>query len=132
MNLAGLDPLGLTRAVLAVPGITVADYIRGQTPLFRLVVGAARSPDLFDRYPWLLEGAAAAAPGAWALTFSNQFVPMRAESRADAAGEPAVEWLGAAEPALKWQSRGLVGGTAAAPHLTEAGRRWADLLTFPD
>ena len=132
MNLAGLDPLGLTRAVLAVPDITVTDYIRGQTPLFCLVVDAARRPDLLDRYPWLLEGAACADPGAWALTFSNQFVPMRAEPRADAVGEPAVEWLGAAEPALKWQSRGLVGGTAEAPHLTEAGRRWADLLTFPD
>ncbi len=115
MNLAGLDPLGLTRAVLAVPGITVADYIRGQTPLFRLVVGAARSPDLFDRYPWLLEGAAAAAPGAWALTFSNQFVPMRAESRADAAGEPAVEWL--RRCAASHRSGQAVGRPADVPRL---------------
>jgi len=133
MNLAGIDPAGLTRAVRADPAMTVPDYIRGQRPLFRLIVSGAPPFDLLRRYPWLAEGAAGVPPPqAWAVTFSNQFVPMRAEGRAEPVAAPVVEWLGPAAPALTHPSRGLIGGTPAAPTLTEAGRRWLRLLTFPE
>lgn len=132
MNLAGLNPLGMTRAVLAVPSITVVDYIRGQTPLFRLILDASHRPDILNRYPWLLEDAADTGTDAWAVTFSNQCIPMHAEPRAGRVVTPAVEWLGNAAPALKWQSRGWIGGTADAPLLTASGKRLVDLLTFPN
>lgn len=132
MNLAGLNPLGMTRAVLADPAITVVDYIRGQTPLFRLVLTASSPIDLLSRYPWLTEEKGASELASWAITISNQFIPMRAEPRFEPVSAPVVEWLGPVVPALKWQSRGLVGGTSEAPVLTSAGQRWADLLTFSE
>ncbi len=132
MNLIGLDPIGLTRAVRVEPGMTVVDYIRGQTPLFRLVVNDSPHFDLIRRYPWLVEDAAAPRPAAWAVTFSSQFIPMQAKPRPARVKAPAVEWLGAAAPALIYTSRGLVTGTAAAPKLSAAGLRLAYLLTYPD
>ncbi|MBM4164677.1 MAG: M23 family metallopeptidase [Lentisphaerae bacterium] len=132
MNLAGLDPVGLTRAVRADPALTVTNYIRGQTPLFRLIVNATPRFDLLRLYPWLIEGAADPRPAAWAVTFSSQFIPMRAERRADRVAAPAIEWLGPAAPALIYQSRKLISGTPGKPALTPAGQRWVNLLTFPE
>lgn len=132
LNLVGLDPIGLTRAVRADPAMTVTHYIRGQTPLFRLVLNDTPRLDLLRLYPWLIEGAAEPRSAAWAVTFSSQFIPMRAEGRADRVAAPAIEWLGPATPALIYQSRKLIGGTPQKPRLTEAGLRWVNLLTFPD
>jgi murein DD-endopeptidase MepM/ murein hydrolase activator NlpD len=132
MNLAGLDPIGLTRAVRAEPALTVTNYIRGQTPLFRLILNDTPRFDLIRLYPWLTEGAVEPRPTAWAVTFSNQFIPMRAEGRATRVAAPAIEWLGPATPALSYQSRKLINGTPEKPALTQAGQRWVNLLTFPD
>ena len=129
LNLFGLDPIGLTRAVLAVPDLSVPDYIRGQTPLFKLTV--ATRPQIAERYPWL---AAYLSPSpianAWSITFSNQFVPQQVSPAIATNHLPAVQWLGRTDIPLKWQSRGLLSGGAANPKLTPAGLRLADLLTY--
>jgi len=132
MNLAGLDPAGLTLAVRADPATTVTDFIRRQTPLFRLVLNDMPRFDLVELYPWLAADADAPRPAAWAVTFSDQFVPMRAEGRPARVAAPTVEWLGPATPALLYQSRKLVSGTPEKPTLTRSGHRWADLLTPPE
>lgn len=132
MNLAGLDPIGLLKTVRANPQTGPADYIRRQTPLFRVTVNDSPHFDLLALYPWMVPRGEAATAPAWAVTLSDQLIPMRIEPRAGRVAEPLVEWLGAANPALSHQSRNLVAGTAAAPRLTDSGKRFAHLLTFPD
>lgn len=132
MNLVGLDPIGLLKAVRANPQTAAADYIKRQTPLFRIVVNDTPNFDLLRLYPWMVPRGEAATAPAWAITFSDQLIPMRIESRSSRVREPQVEWVGPSSPAISHQSRNLVAGTAQAPRLTDSGRRFAHLLTFPD
>ncbi len=132
LNLVGLDPIGLLRAVRANPQTSAADYIRRQTPLFRIVVNDSPYFDLLQLYPWMVPRGEPATAPAWAVTFSEQIIPMRIEPRPARVAEPRVEWLGPSSPALSHQSRNLIRGTPQAPRLTDSGRRFAHLLTFPD
>lgn len=128
-NLNGMDPIGLISAVRSNPATTPADFIRGMTPMFELTVNHSPHFDLIQLYPWLVPPGQPAAPPAWKITFSDTLIPMKAEAAA-AVGEPSVRWLMPSRVSPTHLSRGLV--AASGNSLTESGKRFAHLLTFPD
>ena len=132
MNLVGLDPIGLLKAVRANPQTPASDYIRRQTPLFRITVNDSPHFDLLRMYPWMVPRGEPATAPAWAVSFSDQLIPVKIEPRPARVAQPVVEWLGPPSPAISHQSRNLVTGSPQAPRLTDSGRRFAHLLTFPD
>jgi hypothetical protein len=134
LNLLGLDPAGLLEAVRQQPDLSVADFLNTTArPLFRVVINDSPHFALPQLYPWMLGATPPPRrPPAWAVTFSDNFIPLRIEPRSQRVSEPRVEWLGSGEVALAHQSRGLVTGSPTQPRLTDSGQRFAHLLTFPD
>ena len=133
MNLLGMDPAKLLLAVRDNPRLTLPEFLAGMRPLFRVTVPHSRHFAWLRDYPWLLEPGTPAAAPAWAVTFSDHFIPLRIEARSRATWPPQVEWLGAESSIpLSIQSGGRIEGTAKQPRLTESGLRFAHLLTFPD
>lgn len=132
MNLAGMDPVELLKGVRKNASLSVPEFVRSLRPLFSVIVPESPHFDLPRLYPWLVESPSpGSTPGAWRVTFSDSFIPMRVEPEPNPAG-PRVRWLGDGNTALIHQSRGLVTGTPGSPRLTDSGARLAHLLTFPD
>lgn len=134
LNLLGLDPAGLLQAVRENPQRGVAEFLQKTArPLYRIVVNDSPHFALPRLYPWMLgSNPPTTRPPAWAVTFSDHFIPLRIEPRPRRVPEPVVEWLGSGDIALAHQSRGLITGTPGAPRLTDSGKRFAHLLTYPD
>lgn len=132
MNLQGMDPIGLLKAVRARPATTVPEFLETQKPLFTITINNSPNFDLIRLYPWLVPRGQPATAPAWEITFSDSFVPLRVLPRSAPVSAPEVKWLGEGKVALSHQSRGLVTGSPSAPRLTDSGTRFAHLLTFPD
>lgn len=129
MNLIGMDPAALLLGVKQNPQLTMPAFIQSLQPRFRITLNDSPNFELVRRYPWLVSPGDTASPPAWTVTFSETGVPMAAKAYPRSVPEPLVEWLDpSVAPTL--QSRGLIGGTAAAPRLTDSGRRFVHLLNF--
>jgi len=129
MNLIGMDPAALLRGVRENPRLTIPEFVRSLKPLFRITLNDSPKFELVRRYPWLVDAGEMAAPPAWTITFSETGVPMRATASPQPVAEPRVEWLDPHIPPTL-QSRNWIGGTAAAPRLTDSGKRFLHLLSF--
>ncbi|MFV0337190.1 MAG: M23 family metallopeptidase [Chthoniobacterales bacterium] len=131
-NLFGMNPADLLRAVYKNPDLSISQFITSsQKPMFELTVNESPDFELIRNYPWLVRDGEVASPAAWSITFSEQLIPMRARAESQRVGEPRVRWVGTAPQALSQLSRGLVTGSRSAPRLTDSGKRFAHLLTFP-
>jgi hypothetical protein len=132
-NLNGINPAELLLAVHKNPGLTIPEHVKNsQKPLFAITVNESENFHLPRNYPWMVAEGEPSSPPAWSVVFSEEMIPMQIRAVPARVPEPAIEWLGAASPALSHQSRGLVTGSATAPRLTDSGKRFAHLLTFPD
>lgn len=129
MNLIGMDPAALLRGVRANPQLTIPEFVRSLKPLFRITINDSPQFELIQRYPWLVDTGEMATPPAWTITFSETGVPMRVTAYPQRVNEPRVEWLDPAVPPTL-QSRNWIAGTAAAPRLTDSGRKFLHLISF--
>lgn len=129
MNLIGMDSAALLKGVQTNPLLTVPEFVRSQHPRFRITVNDSPQFELLRRYPWLVAPGEAASPPAWTITFSETGVPMGATAYPRLVAAPIVQWLDADIPPAV-QSRGWIAGSASTPHLTDAGKRFLNLLTL--
>lgn len=132
MNLIGTDPAPVLLGARENPNFNLAAHIRGLEPAFSLTVPNVPGLSLIRDYPWLVPDGENAAPPAWTISFTRSGFPVRAMASETPVSEARVAWVAATKYALTHATRGIVGGTANAPRLTDSGRRFARLLTWPD
>jgi hypothetical protein len=133
LNLAGFDVAAFYLARQKAPDLTVPAFLATQRPAFRARIPAAANFSLVRRYPWLVRGdAGSRAPAAWEVAFSAGGVPLSAAPAPGPVSVAVATWAAPPRSTLLHATRGLVGGTVAAPRLTATGLRSVGLLTFPD
>lgn len=132
MNLIGADPAPILLAARENPNFNLPAHIRSLEPAFSLTVPNVPGLSLLRDYPWLVPDGENAAPPAWTIFFTRSGVPVRAVAHESAVSEARVASVAPTKFALTHSTRGIVGGTADAPRLTESGKRFARLLTWPD
>ena len=84
LNLAGLDIAALYLELRDNPTLTIREFLRSQTPFFRVVVKSEGILDILLRYPWLspgashwsfVQGSEALAKPSWTITFARSASP---------------------------------------------------------
>jgi len=129
LNLAGTDPAAILQAAAADPGFRLSRHIASLQPTFRLTIPNAPQMSLLRDYPWLVPDGEVASPPAWTISFTGNGFPIRAVAAPRPVAQPEVDWIAESPFACAHITRGLVGGTHAAPRLTASGLRFVSLLT---
>ena len=131
MNLTGANPAGILLAASKDPGFQITRHFAELEPVFKLVL--PNSPDLsiLRKYPWLVPTGEIANPPSWIISFTGTGFPVRAVASRTAVTGPGVAWIKDTEDTYAHATRGLVGGSAGSPRLTESGLRFVSLLLAP-
>jgi len=132
MNLIGTDPSAVLAAAAADPSFQLARHISALEPYYKVTVRNTPGLTILRDYPWLVPAGQDANPAAWTISFTASGVPVRAVATSTAVVEPRVEWVKESPVAYSHATRGIIGGPAGQPRLTESGTRFFRLLTWPN
>ena len=131
-NLIGTDPSKVLLAAAKDPQFHLAAQIAALEPVFKITVRNSPHLSLLIDYPWLVPAGEAAAPPAWTISFTGHGLPVRAAACNESVAEPRLEWVRDSKISYAHATKGLVAGPAGSPRFTEAGKKFASLLTWPD
>ena len=132
LNLVGCDPARLLLAAHRNPTLKISEFLAGVEPAFKITVRNSPNFYLVRAYPGLVPAGEIANPLAWTITFSRYGIPVRIEAASISLAQPVVTWVKETGQPYTRSTKNLVGGPPGSPRLTEAGRRFARLLTWPD
>ncbi|MFZ4777112.1 MAG: M23 family metallopeptidase [Terrimicrobiaceae bacterium] len=131
MNLAGADPSGILLASARDRNFQLSKYFPSLEPVFKITLPNSPDFSLLRNYPWLVPPGEIANPPAWTVSFTGTGFPIRAVASAAPISGPEVSWIKEISGPYTRATRGLVGGPAGKPRLTEAGQRFVSLLLCP-
>ncbi len=133
INLAGLDLSKLILAWRADPELTIPKFLAREEVFFKVIVSNSPGFQLPKRYPWMIAGGLPnEKPAAWEISFNRSGLPVGLTPRTEAVDQARVSYLKPSPIDAHYLTRDHVAGRGAAAHLTESGRRYIRLLTFPD
>lgn len=132
LNLIGTDPSKVLLGAAKDPGFRLSACIAGQEPCYKITVRNSPHLSLLLDYPWLVPEGEPASPPAWTISFAGHGLPIRAVACQDPVTEPRLDWVRESKMSYAHATKGFVAGSAGSPRLTESGRRFAKLLTWPD
>lgn len=132
INLIGLDIARLYLELRKRPSLSIAQFLSEDEALYRVLLPAGKNFDLLKNYPWMLTRKPEAEPASWEVSFNRDSVPIRIAPGAKPVSEPELSYLkpGGTDPA--YLTRNHVYGRGAGAHLSDKGKRFLRLFTFPD
>ncbi|HEY5744256.1 MAG TPA: M23 family metallopeptidase [Terrimicrobiaceae bacterium] len=132
LNLAGIDPAELLLAAQKNPGLKIFQFLASKEATFKLTVKNSPNFFLIQAYPWLVPEGEIANPPAWTIAFTRYGIPIKVEAADTAVTEPIVTWVKQTDQPYSRITKNFISGPPGSPRLTESGRRFANLLTWPD
>ncbi len=126
MNLAGLDIGRFYLQLQKNPTLTVAQFVQGGEPWYRVVVPRSPQMDLQERYPWLVQGSQTGQ--SWELTFDRTGLPLRIRAVEESTGEPILSCVHSSPYPQNWMTKDHIRNHGSIPALTVEGRRFIDLI----
>lgn len=124
MNLLGLDLQALYLAHQKNPGITLAEFIRGNEAWFELTVPSTAKMDFLSRYPWL-RGTAITPVNSWKIRCTRWGLPVSVQATPETVTSPVVSWVKEDPIPNYYNTRGLVSNSG---QITASGLQFAQLL----
>ena len=129
LNLAGIEPAAVLLASAKDPAFRLSDHIRSLPPFYKITIPATRGLTLLRDNPWLLENGKPSRAPAWTIAFTNYGAPVSATPAEGRPTEPRLEWVESTPLAYHHATRGILGGSAGSPRLSDSGRRFLELIT---
>src|SRR4051812_25816909 len=132
LNLAGLDIARLYLALQKQPGLTIPQFLSEEETLYRVLVPASKNFDLAKLYPWMVRQKAEGEQGSWEVSFNRAGVPLKIQANPKQVSGPELSYLkpGGINSGLLTSER--LSGRGESAHLTDKGKQFMRLLTFPD
>lgn len=132
LNLVGIDIARLYLALQKRPGLTIPEFLAEEETLYRVLTPSSRNFDLLKFYPWMLDEKSDGNPPSWEVSFNRAGVPLKIRPGAKAVTEAELSYLkpGGVSAGLLTMDR--LAGRGATAHLTDKGKSFMRLLTFPD
>jgi murein DD-endopeptidase MepM/ murein hydrolase activator NlpD len=131
LNLAGLDIARLYLALRKQPGLTIPQFLAQEKTFYKVTLPENHHFDLLKRYPWLLRSNVHDAKS-WEVSFTQSGLPLKIEPGATAVAQPELTFFTRSRARYWDLTRGTLTGRGEHAALTENGRRWMELLIFPD
>ena len=126
LNLAGMDIAALYLARQKNPALTVAQFLKTQTTVWKVVVPRRGDLELPQAYPWMGENLSQPSPS-WEISFTEGAFPLKITPSNEVCESPRVSWV---------QDRGGIphvyytrGAVSSSGALTGSGRSYLELIT---
>ena len=132
LNLVGIDPARLLVDAHANPSLRFPEAVAANEPAFKITVRNTPNLSLIRNYPWLVAPGEVANPPSWTITFNRHGAPLKVEASRTVVTDPVATWLRDTGQPASVATKNLVTGSPTAPRLTDSGKRFARLLTWPD
>lgn len=132
LNLVGIDPAKLLMDCRNNPSLSIVQAIASNEPAFKIAIRNSPNFSLLRNSPWLVQDGGVANPPSWIVSFNRHGAPLKIEASSRILSEPVATWVADTGLPPAAATKGLVAGTPSAPRLTDSGRRFARLLTWPD
>lgn len=129
-NLVGFDPSAVLLACAKNPAFSLRAHLLASEPFYKITLPNSPGLTLIDDYPWLVPAGEPANPRAWTISFTEYGVPIRATA-AEASPQPRLDWVRETSVAYHHATRGILSGAKGSPRLSDAGRRFLELLCGP-
>jgi murein DD-endopeptidase MepM/ murein hydrolase activator NlpD len=132
LNLAGLDIARLYLALQKRPALTIPEFLAEEETLYRVLVPASKNFDLVKFYPWMVKAKPDGAVASWEVSFNRAGVPLKVQPGAKPVSEPELSYFkpSAVDAGILTMDR--ISGRGQNARLTEKGKQFMRLLTFPD
>ena len=132
INLNGLDIARLYLALRKNPSLTIPEFLAQEEIFYRVSLPGSKNFELPKRYPWLLRGASGENATSWEVSFNRAGIPLRITPTQETVIAPSVSYVKKRSGDYRHLTRGIVGGTADNPLLTDSGERLMRLLIWPE
>ena len=132
INLAGLDLPRLFLALRTNPSLTIPAFLAREEVAFKAIVPNTSDFQLPQRYPWMVKDSPNEKPAAWEISFTRSGLPVRLTPSAKAVSGAELSFVKSFPVDARYFTRGLVTGRGENAHLSESGRGYLRLLTFPE
>ncbi len=132
INLTGLDLPRLFIALRANPSLTIPAFLAREEVFFKVIVPNTPNFQLPRRYPWMIGDGPNEKPASWEISFARSGLPLRLAPSAQTVSEARLSYMKPSAIDSRYLTRGNVAGHGANAHLTESGKGYVRLLTFPD
>jgi len=132
LNLVGIDIARLYLALQKRPGLTIPEFLAEEETLYRVALPASKNFDLPKFYPWMVQVKSDTERANWEVSFNRAGVPLKIQPATKEVTVPELSYMkpGAVDGGLLTMDR--IAGRGANARLTEKGRNFMRLLTFPD
>ncbi|HEX4666962.1 MAG TPA: M23 family metallopeptidase [Chthoniobacterales bacterium] len=131
LNLAGLD---LPRFILALRNdstLTIPAFLSREQVFYKVVIPNSPDFQLLQRYPWMIERRPNGKPAAWEISFTRSGFPLRLSPSDRALTAAEVSYVKPSPVDARYLT-GHLAGRGRNVHLTESGKAYMRLLSFPD
>ncbi|MEO0018700.1 MAG: hypothetical protein RLZZ522_1983 [Verrucomicrobiota bacterium] len=133
MNLAGSEVSRFFTERAKNPELKFSEFVAATPVYFKVAVPAKGTPELAQRYPWLLPPApaapaSAAVPLAWEIHFSATGLPVRIVPSQRQVSAPVIVQVRPAAIPHRYLTRNLVTGVGGQAALTQSGQQLVALL----
>lgn len=132
INLSGLDLPRLFIALRTNPSLTIPAFLAREKVFFKVIVPNTPNLQLPVRYPWMIGSVPNERPASWEVSFARSGLPLRLAPSAKTVNEAELSYLKPSAPDSRYLTRGNVAGHGEGAHLTDSGKGYVRLLTFPD
>lgn len=130
LNFAGLD---LPRFILALrkdSSLTIPAFLSREEVYYKVVVPNSSDFELPQRYPWMIDRPSKDKPAAWEISFTRSGLPIRLTPSDRALTAAEISYVKSSPVDARYLTRHLA-GRGRNVHLTDGGKAYMRLLTFP-
>jgi murein DD-endopeptidase MepM/ murein hydrolase activator NlpD len=132
LNLAGIDIARLYLALRTEPSLTIPEFLSRETTFYKVSLPDSKHFDLPKRYPWLLRSPPLRETRSWEISFSQSGVPLKVEASSKSVREPELIYFKKSAGRYSYFTREVLTGHGDKASLSDNGRTWVRLFTYPD
>ncbi|MEO5930334.1 MAG: M23 family metallopeptidase [Candidatus Kapaibacterium sp.] len=129
LNLVGIDPARLYKALLTNPNLTIPEYLQGEEAFFEVEIPITQRIDLLRRYPWLQSAPAGPEDHSWKLAFTRYGLPVCISPSTDSAADCRLCHVCFSSAPYRLLTKSLLSGSGDRCSLSGSGERYMRLLT---
>ncbi len=132
LNFVGIDIARLYLALQKRPGLTIPEFLSEEETLYRVLLPPSKHFDLPKFYPWLLADRTGSDPVSWEVSFNRMGVPLKIRPGTKPVTEAELSYLKPSDVNAADLTMDRLTGRGANARLTDKGKQFMKLLTFPD
>lgn len=132
INLTGLDIARFYLALRKNPALTIPQFLEGEEVFYKVRLPHSRNFELPKRYPWMMKNGAQTGAASWEVSFTRAGLPLQIEPSSVPVKQAELSFVQKSSVDYSHLTIGRVTGRNGHGTLTDSGRQYMRLLTWPD